>query len=412
MTGVKGVICILVLILVTMVSMAVPVMAEPSASGNTSADKSHELSYYDVGTHTGNTTKPNKTPAYVLPVIPPGVPRSIDPVNISPDAFTSVAPSLPAIPALDNGGQKKYDNSGKVDNSSGKSEPVKHIDNNTKSAEGKSDIAQGIKQNPHWLNSTEGSLTNLTRDDQLYTSWTGHLDTPRKIDLNSSSMSTPGNRPDTLPGASKLYGNLSGDRMDNAKGTAQSRIAAMMEKIGAVQSYTQNTSSLTDDQKVRLLSEADKNARWLSDKAAEILAAGDVDSARGILGDTESGMSVMEADIQRNMGLLASNELDYRISEALNASLVLGERLDRMNLSDADRVIARQYLTDCREHLLNASLYTDSAAEYFKGIDGRDETRDYYRLGLEQLQQSKNELNLAYLAINKIFHETVDNTNI
>ncbi|WP_424356990.1 hypothetical protein [Methanocella sp. MCL-LM] len=340
------------------------------------------------------------------------MPRNIDPVRISPDAFTGAAPSLPAIPALDDGGQKKYGNSGKAENSSGQREPVNIIDNTTKSSEGKSDSSPGIKQNPHWLNSTDGSLNNLTRDDQLYTSWTGHLDTPRAIDLNSSAVNGQGNRPDTQSGASKVYGNLSGDHIDKAKGTAQARIAAMLEKVGTVQAYTQNTSSLTADQKLRLLAEADKNARWLSGKAAEIVATDDVNSAQGLLGDTESGMSLMEADIQRNMGLLACNELDYRISEALNASLALSERLDRMNLGDADRVIAKQYLTDCREHLLNASLYSDSAAQSFQSIDGQAETRDNYRLGLEQLQQSKTELNLAYLAINKIFHETVDNTNI
>lgn len=412
MTGTKGMICITVLILVTIACISVPAMAGAPSSGNASANASQVSHYYDEGTHTGNTEKNSKKPPHVLPVIPPGVPRTIPPVkDTSTGTFTDIASSMPVVETLADHGQKKHNNTPQAEESAGIQNPGVDGDNSSTSAgDGLNSPQYDVPaKGPRWLNTTGGSLNNLTRDDPLYVSWTKHLDTPRAISLNNTSLNISNNVSDTGAGETQSYGTLTQDQVSKVKGTAHIRITAMAEKMETLKSYTQNSSSLTDDQKTHLSIEAENTASWLSGKDAEIQSLNDVDSVGGILVDVENRISLMEADLQRNMGLLACNEMDSRIGEALNASLTLEDRIDHMNLGDADRAITIQYFTDCREHLLNASMQSDCAAQYFEDIDGQSSTDGNYSQGMDRLQQSKKELNLAYLAINKIFHKTVDN---
>jgi hypothetical protein len=177
--------------------------------------------------------------------------------------------------------------------------------------------------------------------------------------------------------------------------------------MGFFKAYISNSSSLNDEDKALLLSEAENHTLWLSGKDSELQSATDADTAQQLLSDVDARMCLMEADLQRSAGLLACNELNGKISNALNASITLEDRIGGMGLSDSDLALAREDLADCREHLLNASILSDMAAEAFEGIDGSGSSESSYLEGLRLLQQSREELNMAYIAINMLFHRTV-----
>jgi len=162
-------------------------------------------------------------------------------------------------------------------------------------------------------------------------------------------------------------------------------------------------SSLDADEKARLAGSLGDNARWLIALDGEIQAPDDMASLGDGIARAEGQMATIRSVLRADAGLLACEDMDTRVDEAMHVSAMVDEKLKGMALTAADRAWYDAALAGYDRHVYTASLYTSTARESFGKVPEAADGNACYADGLARLELAQGELSLSFTLLEDIF---------